>query len=193
MMGAVLIGVTGLATIQAGSGPDYLNSNSRRQQRLEHTTTDGPGAVLFELPDGWEMPQNEPGGVVLIDPDRPGRQLSVVTLSVSEPAAPDQMIYRFVELHPDPSVRSTLRPATQPFLFSLVEAQLRGAQFIGTSGEEGDEVRQHLLACLTPDLTHYWMIYITDTVKRDSDMRASLRENTRLLQAVYRSARVETK
>jgi hypothetical protein len=34
------------------------------------------------------------------------------------------------------------------------------------------------------------LIYLTDTVASDSDVGESLRANTRLLQLVYRSARV---
>ncbi len=193
-MALVLVCVTGLASLQAGSGPDYLSTSTRqtiRQAVPESTKT--PSTFQFNLPDGWAESDNDHGAVVLIDPNRPNRRLSLVTVVISEKASPDQMITRFIKSHPDPSFRATLRPAAQPFVFSLTESGLHGAQFIGISDNDEGMVREHLLACLSPDGIHYWLIYLIDTVERDSDVGESLRANTRLLQTVYRSARIAPK
>jgi hypothetical protein len=189
VMALVLVCVTGLASLQAGSGP-LTTTNKYELQQSAPVGTSEPGTIQFNLPEGWEMSRRDQGGLVLVDPDRPSRQLNLVTVVISEQATPEQMIYRFIELHPDPSFRATLRPASQPFAFSLAETGLRGAQFIGTSDDDDGMVREHLLACLSPDGVHYWLIYLTDTVASDSDVGESLRANTRLLQLVYRSARV---
>ncbi len=191
LMGLVLLGATGLAYLQAGDGPAYLNTPISRVHQLAQPTPENSNSVVaFDLPDGWDMPEHDQSNVVLTDPDRPDRQLTLVTISLSDQATPAQMIYRFVKHHPDPSVRATLRPAAEPFGFSLADTGLLGAQFIGTSTDEQDRVRQHLFACLTPNGQQYWLIYITDAAGPDADAVESLGANARLLQAVYRSARV---
>jgi hypothetical protein len=191
LMGLVLLCATCLAYMQAGDGPAFINTPIDRVQRLAQPD---PGStknvILFDLPDGWDMPEHDPNSLMLIDPDRPDRQLTIITRSLNEQANPAQMISLFVELHPDPSVRATLRPAENSFGFSLDNAGLLGAQFIGTSNDDQGRVRQHLLACLSPDEQQYWLIYLTDRVAPDTDPMESLRENARLLQAIYLSARM---
>lgn len=191
VMGLVLLCATGLAYVQAGSGPGYLNNPTDRVHKLAQSNPGhAPVGILFDLPKGWNVPQESPGGLVLVDPDRPARRLSLVTIGLKEQATPAQMIYRFVQLHPDRSVRATLRPEAEPHGFTLADVGLSGAQFIGTSRDDQGRVRQHLFACLTPDGRQYWLIYLTDTVNPGEDAAESLRANARLLQAVYRSARV---
>ncbi len=190
VMALVLVGVTGLASLQAGDGPEYLTKSTMR--KLEQTQPVGetePSTFLFDLPDGWAINENEQGGLTLVDPERQERRLNLLTVVTSEKTPPEQMVIRFIELHPDPTFRATLQPAAQPFVFTLTDTQLRGAQFIGISADESGMVREHLLACLSPDGLHYWLIYLTDTVARDANIGESLRVNTRLLQVVYRSAR----
>jgi len=190
VMALVLLGVTGLASLQAGDGPEYLNKSTMR--KLEQTQPAGdtqPSTILFDLPDGWAANENDQGGLTLVDPTRTARRLNLLTVVTSEKTSPEQMVIRFIELHPDASFRATLQPAAQPFVFTLTQTQLRGAQFIGISTDDTGMVREHMLACLTPDGLHYWLIYLTDSVPPDSDVSESLRVNTRLLQVVYRSAR----
>ena len=192
-MAMVLVGVTGLASIQAGDGPEYLTKPTiHKLQQAEPIDEAAPGTFLFDLPDGWTMNENDNNGLTLVDPQRPERRLNLLTVVTRESVAPEQMVVRFIELHPDPTFRATLRPAAQPFVFTLTDIGLRGAQFIGISADESGMVREHMLACLTPDGLHYWLIYLTDTVAPDADIKESLRVNTRMLQAVYRSAREAT-
>ncbi len=191
LMGLVLVCVTGLAYVQAGSGPGYLKNPIERVHKLEQPDNGNrPLGILFDLPEGWDVPEEDQGGLALVDPDRPARRLSLVTIGLKEQATPAQMIYRFVQLHPDPSVRATLRPAAEPFGFSLDNVGLSGAQFIGTSQDNTGRVSQHLFACLSPDGRQYWLIYLTDAVDSSEDAVESLRANARMLQAVYQSARV---
>ncbi len=195
LMGLVLLGATGFAYLQAGDGPAYLNTPIDRVHQLAQPQ---PGentksVVSFDLPDGWNMPEQDQSKVVLTDPDKPDRQLTVFTIALQEPATPAEMIYRFVQRHPDPSVRDTLRPAAEPFGFALGDAGLMGAQYIGTSTDGQGPARQHLLACLTLNAQQYWLIYLTDSPGPGVDAAVSLGANARLLQEVYRSARVTEK
>lgn len=193
VMALVLLGATGLASLQAGSGPDYLNKSTiRKLQQTQPIDESSPGTFHFNLPDGWAVIENDQGGLTLVDPKREERRLNLLTVVTRDKTQPEQMVIRFIELHPDPSFRATLQPAAQPFVFTLTETQLRGAQFIGISTDDTGMVREHMLACLSPDGYHYWLIYLTDSVQADSDIKESLRVNTRLLQEVYRSAREST-
>ena len=173
VMALVLLGATGLASLQAGSGPDYLNKSTiRKLQQTQPIDESSPGTFHFNLPDGWAVIENDQGGLTLVDPKREERRLNLLTVVTRD--------------------KTTLQPAAQPFVFTLTETQLRGAQFIGISTDDTGMVREHMLACLSPDGYHYWLIYLTDSVQADSDIKESLRVNTRLLQEVYRSAREST-
>lgn len=190
LMAFVLVGVTGLASLQAGEGPDHINKSTiRKIEQAQPIDEAAPSTFLFDLPEGWALNEKEQGGLILVDPNRPERRLKLLTVVTSEKASPEQMVVRFIELHQDPTFRATLRPAAQPLVFTLTDTQLRGAEFVGISADQSGMVREHMLACLTPDGLHYWLIYLTDAVSPDSDIRESVRVNTRLLQRVYRSAR----
>lgn len=191
LSGLFLIVATGLAKLQAGDRPAYLNTPTERAYRLTPPESTGTRrTILIDTPANWGVTESIPGRYVFIDPDRPVRSITLTTVRLQEQAGPAEMARHFFEQQLDPSDLATLRPVTEPRVITLADTGLRGAQFIGTSEDGRGRARQHLLACLTPDGGQYWIIYLTDTVEADEDPITELRANARMLQAMYRSARV---
>jgi len=183
----ILLGSAGLAYLQAGDkGP----SNSR--------TPNPPSSPAQELrlshPKDWLRTQSAPGTTVLADPDRPARQLRIIHLQSGQPTPPEQMLDRCISTRINASARETLRQSYPRIVFTSDEFGFTGAEFLGISHADEssgpqDSYEQHLLACLSNDGVNYWLLYLTDTTVSGEDIEQSLKHNTSLLRAVYRSAR----
>lgn len=188
--GLILLGSTGLACLQAGSGVAYADdANYGLVHRQTQPDTPGlSGELLLNLPNDWIRHGDDPNALLLTDPDRPTRRISIVMADLNNPAPPVQVLKSFITRLPDPSARRTLRPASAPFEFSSINGQFRGAEFIGFSGEDDAQAGQHLFACLTNDGRRYWLIHLSDAPGPDDDPARSLRDNARLLREIYQSA-----
>jgi hypothetical protein len=192
VMGLFLLGAAGLAKLQAGSGPAYMNTPINREYKMPQSEQTGPRyAVLIDTPANWQTTDSEPGRFVAIDPEKTNRSITLITAYANEVATPTQAARLFFERQLDPSVRKTFRPVTEaPQEFVLNASGLQGAQFIGTSDSDGGTKRQHLLAVMTLDGRDFWWVYLVDTIDAGEDELVAMRMNVWLLQSVYRSARI---
>lgn len=185
--GLILLGSTGLAYLQAGTGSAYAHDGLAHRQ-TQPDTPSRSGKLLLDLPNDWISQGDDPNSLLLIDPDRPTRRVSIITARLNNPTPPVQVLRSFITRLPDPSARRTMRPASAPFEFSSIDGEFRGAEFIGFSGEDDAQAGQHLFACLTNDGRRYWLIHLSDIPGPDDDPARSLRENARLLREIYQSA-----
>lgn len=186
-----LVAATGLAKLQAGDGPAYLNTPPERPYRLtqpKHTGT--KRTILIDTPADWIVDESDPTRFVFTDPDRPARTITLTTGTLPDQPAPVTTSLQFFEQQLDPSARETFEPIAKPFAFTLEDAGLAGVQLIGVSHNDDGGTRQHLLACLIHGGNEFWWIYLSDTLTPDDDALTELRANARMLQAMYRSAHV---
>lgn len=189
--GLFLLGATGLAKLQAGNGPAYFNTPIDRVQRLPQSGQAGSSYILLiDTPAHWQSSEHPSDQFIATDPDKPDRRITVLFTSYDEPVDPGQAALRFLEQQLDPAAKESFQPVSKPIVFSLPDVGLHGVQLIGVSQETDGRTRQHLLACLTFSGQHYWWIYLTDTVDVGGDEVQALRANVKLLQSVYRSARI---
>lgn len=191
LSGLFLVGVAGLAKLQAGDGPAYLNTPTERPYRLTQPQhTGAKRAILIDTPADWLVDESDPSRFIFTDPDRPARSITLTTGSLHEQPTPKVTSLQFFEQQLEPEVRETFEPIAEPFGFTLDDPGLVGVQLIGVSHHEDGGTRQHLLACLIHGGNEFWWIYLTDTVGADEDPVTELRANARMLQAMYRSAHV---
>lgn len=187
----LLIGAAGLAKLQAGDGPAYLNTPPDRPYRLTQPKRTGTTrTILIDTPADWIVDESDPARFVFTDPDRPARSITLTIGSPREQPAPAVTSLQFFQQQLDPSVRQTFEPIAEPFGFTPDDPSLVGVQLIGVSRDDDGGTRQHLLACLIHGGTEFWWVYLTDTVAPDEDALTELRANARMLQAMYRSAHV---
>jgi len=190
----LLLGSTGLAYLQAGS-PSPLITGA-------HSPSPRPSAppapkLWLNHPDSWTRTETAPDTAVLTDPDRPARQLRIITLRSREKISPEQMLEQCILTRIDASARQTMQQPFPRIVFASNEFGFAGAEFLGVSqtadGSASDGYYQlHLLACLSNDGVNYWLLYLTDTTPAQ-DLEPSLKANATRLRAIYQSARFESK
>lgn len=192
LAGTLLLAATGVAKIQAGDRPAYLNTPTERIYRLTRPQqTDARQTILIDTPANWQLARDDPNRIMLTDPSRPTRGITLSSSGLNEPAAAALSSPQFFMRQIDPVSRATFEPVTQPFGFMLGDTGLSGAQLVGLSQEEDGRIRQHLLACLMHGGSDIWWVYLTDVVEHDEDADAVLHANVRMLQTMYRSAHVD--
>ena len=191
LAGLLLLGATGLAKLQAGDGPAYLNTPPERPYRLTQPKQTGDKrTILIDTPADWLVDETDPTRFVFTDPDRPERRITLTTGSLRDQPVPDVASLQFFEQQMEPAARETFEPIAKPFTFTLDDPGLVGVQLIGVSHNDDGGTRQHLMACLVHGGNEFWWIYLTDTITPDEDALTELRANARMLQAMYRSAHV---
>ncbi len=186
LMAVFLVGATGLARLQAGDGSDFLNTRKMPEPQISEQRQ----ALLIDTPSHWETVEDEPGRFVASDPDKPQRRISLVTMTADEKASPLPAAERFLDEQLDSTARRTFRHLGEPLTISGRDTALRGVQFIGASTDGQGNGHLHLLACLTLEDRYYWWVYLTDPIDLDEDDSDVLRADLRLLESVYRSARI---
>jgi hypothetical protein len=187
VMIALFLGSLGFAFLLSGSSP----------ARAERVSISDPRGVLnLRLPNGWdEQPVDDAAGgsaaASFSDPREPARQLLVVPLSFSAAPSPAKVLQQAIATLLSPEQRATLETIQPNTLFR--RQPIVGAQFIGFS--RGDEQRRphyHLIAAITADASHYWLLYLSDLARSEPEAgAAALRANLHLLQEVLASATLE--
>ncbi len=191
LSGLFLLGATGLAKLQAGDGPAYLNTPPQRPYRLTQPKQTGTiRTIRIDTPANWNVDDSDPARFVFTDPDRPARSITLATGSLQQQPTASATSLEFFRQQLEPSVRETFEPIAEPFAFTLDDPALVGVQLIGVSRNDDGSARQHLLACLIHGGNEFWWVYLTDTAGPDEDAVTELRANARMLQAMYRSAHV---
>ncbi len=190
LMALFLLGATGLAKLQMGDGPASPNTPiDRKHEMSPPEAVDQQYAIVIETPAHWQTVQSEPGRFMAVDPDKPGRRITLIAGSASGTALPAVTVQRFLERQLDAAALETFQPVTEPMGFKLDDTGLIGVQFIGNSNAGEGKTQQHLIACLMYG-GRYWWVYLTDTVDADGDEHEAMRANVWLLQSVYRSAKI---
>ncbi len=189
--GTLLLGVTGLAKLQAGDRHAYLKTPiNQRQTMPEPDRTEHNPAITIETPSDWQTIHNEPGLLVTADPSKPDRQVTLATLKAGEQNDPVQAAKQFLAKHIDEAELKTFKLISDPMSITIADTGLKGIQFIGTTTGVENAQRLHMLACLTLDGKLFWWVYLTDTVEPGENQDELLSVNINHLQYMYMSAKI---
>ncbi|GAB4192900.1 MAG: hypothetical protein Kow00105_06970 [Phycisphaeraceae bacterium] len=192
MAGLLLLAATGLAHVQAGKGSPFMVTPYQPTPLPQSTDGQSAQTLLIITPTDWQASNTDDNRTILIDPQRPTRQILMSSIRLQNPGAPALNSTEFFLQQLTPRARQTFTPVSAPSGFKVADTGLIGYRMIGVSLEDDTHIRQHLIACLSYRGSHLWWIHLTDVTGQEDDAQSILWHNARLFHTIVRSARLNT-
>ncbi len=190
MAGLLLLAATGVAHVQAGKGSPFTTTPDHSTPLPHSMDGQTVQTLLITTPSDWQVQQTDTNRTILIDPQRPTRQVVMTSVRLQNLGAPALNSPEYFLQQLTPQARQTFTPVIAPSAFKLADTGLIGYRMIGVSLEDDTHIRQHLIACLSYRGSHLWWIHLTDVTGQEDDAQSILWHNARLFHTIVRSARL---